>query len=77
MKTVDLNITGLQIAILEDPISDPDQLDIRGLNIGYVILLIGGKVFVFLLVKIKVVFYFWCARKLQLTGLTSPWDMSV
>ena len=43
MKNVNVNLTGLQISILEDPISDPDQLDIRGLNFGYVILLIGGK----------------------------------
>lgn len=43
MKNVNVNLTGLQISILEDPISDPDQLDIRGLNFGYVILLIGGR----------------------------------
>lgn len=43
MKKVDFNLTGLEISILDDePITDPDQLDIKGLNFGYVILLIGG-----------------------------------
>ena len=45
MKNLDVNLTGLQISILEDPISNPDQLDIRGLNFGYIIILIGGKYF--------------------------------
>ena len=45
MKTLDLNLTELQISFLGDPVSNPDQLDIKGLNFGYVILLIGGKLY--------------------------------